>query len=192
LQNVLATRGIGKTIEECQDVIERFFDSYPSLKRLLQQYKKFIMDTHVAVSIFGRVRVFEEVRGEDEEAIAKALRAGCNHLIQATASDMMLVALIVIERWMRAENLESILVSTVHDSLVIDCVREELPQVHEIVMSVLNNFPDVFAAMFGADYDMSWMTLPFTGDCSVGLDYLNQIAIGKGSPDWDKLLAACV
>ena len=147
------------------------------------------MDTHVAVSLFGRVRVFEEVRGDDEEAKAKALRAGCNHLIQSTASDMMLTALIVIESMMRSEGLESILVSTVHDSLVIDSVRDELPVVHGIVTDVLNNFPTVFKAMFGADYDTSWMIVPFTGDCEVGSDYLSVKKIPGKNIDWDKLLA---
>lgn len=189
LQNVLAMKDIYRKIEECQEIIELFFDTYPVLRRFLQYYKQFITDTHVAVSIFGRVRVFEEVRGDDEEAKAKALRAGCNHLIQATASDMMLIALVVIESMMRSENLESILVSTVHDSLVIDCVREELPIVHGIVTDVLNNFPDVFRHMFGPDYDTSWMIVPFTGDTECGTNYLSVRKIPKNDIDWDKLLA---
>jgi len=190
LQNVLIAREIYKTLEECQTIIEAFFDAYPALLRLLQKYKRFIMDTHLAVSIFGRVRVFEEVLGDDEEAKAKALRAGCNHLIQSTASDMMLVALFVIETMMREADLESILVSTVHDSLVIDCVQTELSQVHQIVDDVLNNFPNVFRAVFGDDYDTSWMIVPFTGDCEVGLDYLTTRKIPKTNIDWDKLLVA--
>lgn len=190
LQSVLAMQGIYKTVEECKDIIDRFFASYPALKRLLQEYKRFIMDSHVAVSIFGRVRVFEEVRGDDEEAIAKALRAGCNHLIQSTASDMMLTALVCIEGLMRQANLESILVSTVHDSLVIDAVKEEVPTVHGIVTDVLNNFPDVFKGAFGDDYDTSWMLVPFAGDCEVGPDYLSLKKIPNKDIDWDKLLAS--
>ena len=188
LQNVLAAKSIYLSIEECQSIIESFFDSYPSLRKLLQYYKRFILDTGVAVSVFGRVRIFEEVFGSDEESKAKALRAGCNHLIQSTASDMMLMALHVIEQWMREEGLESILVSTVHDSLLIDCIRSELPKVHEIVTSVLNNFPTVLPAIFGDDYDTSWMLVPFAADCEIGTDYLSTKKIPKGDIDWDKLL----
>lgn len=189
LQNVLAMKSIYKKIEECEHIIEMFFSSYPSLRRLLEEYKRFILDTHVAVSLFGRVRIFEEVRGDDEEAKAKALRAGCNHLIQSSASDMMLTALVVIETMMRDAGLESLLVSTVHDSLVIDAVRDELPEVHRIVIAVLNNFPGVFKAVFGDDYDTSWMIVPFTGDCEVGADYLTTRKIPKKDIDWHKLLA---
>jgi DNA polymerase I-like protein with 3'-5' exonuclease and polymerase domains len=76
LQNTLAARSIYLPIEECEKIIESFFDSYPALKLHLQHYKHFIMESAVAVSIFGRVRIFEEVHSDDREAISKALRAG--------------------------------------------------------------------------------------------------------------------
>ena len=189
LQNVLAMKGIFKEIEECQEIIELFFNSYPSLRSLLQYYKRFILDNLCAVSIFGRVRFFEEARSEDGEQQSKALRAGCNHLIQSTASDMMLIALFVIEDLMREADLESLLVSTVHDSLVIDAITEELPQIHEIVDMVLNNFPSVLRQVLGDDYDTSWMLVPFAGDSEVGHDYFHMKKIPKKNIDWHELLA---
>ena len=189
LQNVLAMRDIDKPIEECEEIIELFFDSYPAIRSLLRFYKKFIEDNGVAVSIFGRVRVFEEVFGDDNEAKSKALRAGCNHLIQSTASDMMLTALFCIEALMREANLESILVSTVHDSLLIDCVRDELPTVHQIVTDVLNNFPEVFKLVYGDDFDTSWLTVPFCGDSEYGNDYLHMHKLGSKAVDWDAVMA---
>lgn len=189
LQTTLANNGIYLPLEECEVIIDSFFNSYPSLQRHLQLYKKFIMEKAVAVSIFGRVRVFEEVRGEDKEFISKALRAGCNHLIQATASDMMLVALIVIEALMQDAGLESMLVSTVHDSLLIDAVRSELPVLHEIVYWVLNNFHEVLPSYFGPQYDTSWMLVPFAGDCELGVNYYDMTKVEAENNDWDKLLA---
>jgi DNA polymerase-1 len=169
--------------------LESFFDAYPALRRYLSYYKNFILNNGVAVSILGRVRIFEEVFGDNEEAKAKALRAGCNHLIQSTASDMMLICLMVIEACMRNEGLESILVSTVHDSLVIDAMRHELPSVHGIVNEVLNNIPGVMTAVFGDNYDTSWCIVPFSGTTEVGLNMLDTRPIPSGTVDWDALLA---
>jgi DNA polymerase I-like protein with 3'-5' exonuclease and polymerase domains/uracil-DNA glycosylase len=188
LQTTLAARSIYLPIEDCEKIIASFFDAYPALKKHLQHYKQFIKDTGVAVSIMGRVRIFEEVFSEDKEAISKALRAGCNHLIQSTASDMMLIALVAIEQLMREADLESILVSTVHDSLLIDALQEELPKIHEIVTLVLNNFDQVLPAYFGDDYDTSWMIVPFAGDCEVGMNYLDSKQVPKSNIDWDALL----
>lgn len=189
LQTSLASQGIYMTLEECENILESFFDAYPSLRRYLSYYKNFILNNGVAVSILGRVRIFEEVFGDNDEAKAKALRAGCNHLIQSTASDMMLVCLMVIEACMRNEGLESILVSTVHDSLVIDSMRHELDAVHGIVDEVLNNIPSVLKAVFGDHYDTSWCVVPFAGDSEVGPNMLDAKKISH-NPDWDALLAA--
>jgi DNA polymerase I-like protein with 3'-5' exonuclease and polymerase domains/uracil-DNA glycosylase len=191
LQTTLANSKIYLPIEECEDILYSFFDSYPTLKRYLGVYKKFIMSTRVAVSLLGRVRILEDALSADSELASKALRAGCNHLIQATASDMMLTCLIAIENIMRDRGLESILVSTVHDSLLIDAVKDELVEIHDIVDTVLNNIPDVMQIMFGDDFDLSWMIVPFAGDCEVGPDYkhMNKIPL-KGEVDWDKLLKA--
>jgi DNA polymerase I-like protein with 3'-5' exonuclease and polymerase domains len=188
LQTSLANRQIYRTIEECERVIDAFFDSYPAVRDFLSYYKRFIEDNQVAVSIFGRVRVFEEVLSQDQEAKSKALRAGCNHVIQSTASDMVLIGLYVVEQMMREAGLNSILVSTVHDSLVFDALRSELPQIHEITGLVLNNLPDVFKTCFGEDYDTSWMLVPFACDSEVGPNYGAMRGVGK-NPDWDKLLA---
>ena len=191
LQTSLAQQGVYMSIEECESILENFFDSYPALRSYLSNYKRFIMDKGVAVSILGRVRIFEEIFSDDNEAINKALRAGCNHLIQSTASDMMLIMLCAIEHLMRKADLESMLVSTVHDSLLIDSVREELPIIHEISSEVLNNMPDVFKAFFGDDFDTSWMIVPFAGDAEVSpWNYLDMTSVpGKGAVDWDRLLA---
>lgn len=189
LMTVLASSKVYKSLEECEEILEKFFRAYPGLKDYLGYYKKFIANNGVAVSLLGRVRVFEEVFGEDKEAKAKALRAGCNHLIQSTASDIMLICLIAIEDMMREYGLQSIMVSTVHDSLLIDALRSELDEVHEIVDYVLNNIPDVLKLYFGHDYDTSWILVPLTGDCEVGLNYLDMNKIpAEGPIDWDELL----
>lgn len=188
LQTSLAQNGVYLELDECEKIIETFFDAYPALRRHISLYKDFILKHGVAVSIFGRVRVFEEVFGDDREAKAKALRSGYNHLIQSSASDMMLVCLTVIERLMRDANLESMLVSTVHDSLVIDAKRSELPVVHEICDQVINNIPQVLKLFFGDDYDDSWIIAPISGDFEVGVDYLNQKKVSGTNPDWDALL----
>ncbi len=189
LQTTLAGQySIYKTLEFCESIIDRFFDSYPMVRRHIQVYKRFICETGRAVSIFGRVRLFEEVYGDDDEARAKAMRAGYNHLIQSTAADMLLVAMIAIEEMMRERDLESILCSTVHDSLLADCVRAELPVVHEIIDLVMNNFKSLLLSMFGDDYDTSWMTLEFAGDQECGTSYGALRTVPKANIDWDKLL----
>jgi DNA polymerase I-like protein with 3'-5' exonuclease and polymerase domains len=189
LMTTLANNGIYRELDVCQSIIDAFFGAYPTLRQFLQIYKRFILNFSAAVSVFGRVRILLDAESDDGEIQSKALRAGCNHIIQSTASDMMLMALVAVEELMRKENMSSILVSTVHDSLVIDGLKEEAQAVHELVMAVLNNFEIVLPRLLGEDYDTSWMTVPFAGDAEIGPNYGDLTAISDES-DWDKLLAA--
>ncbi len=193
LQTTLAESGVFLTLEECERIVDALFDTYPSLRRHIGLYKRFILDNACAVSITGRVRVFEEVFSEDNGLRNKALRSGFNHLIQSTASDLMLICMSVIEFLMRDAGLQSILVSTVHDSIVVDALRSELPIVNEICDSVINNMPDILQEVMGVDYDTSWLrVVPIEGDAEVGVNYLDarKIVPDKitGQIDWDALL----
>jgi len=190
LQTALANGGIFKTLDECEIIINAFFDSYPSLKKLLGYYKRFILDNGCAVSPFGRVRWFEDAFSDDNKIVNKALRSGCNHLIQSTASDMMLMCLCEIERRMREKELKSVLMLTVHDSLLVDAVRSELNDVHQIVTETLENIPSVLSRFFGGQIDLSIFNIvPFGGSYEVGLSYLDsKVIVGGTAPDWDKLL----
>ena len=189
LQTTLAEEAVYLPLEECERIVEALFDTYPKMREHIGLYKQFILDSGVAVSLSGRIRVFEDVDSNDNQLVSKALRSGFNHLIQPTASDMLLACAVVIESAMDEAGLESILVSTVHDSLVSDVVRDELPQVHEICMGVLNNIPEVLELTWGQGFDSSWLhTLPFAADAEVGLNYLDMHKIEGDSPDWNELL----
>jgi hypothetical protein len=185
LQSTLAEAGVYMSIEECERTVNAFFDTYPSMRRHIGLYKGFIQQHGCAVSLTGRVRVFDEVHSEDRGIQSKALRSGVNHLIQSSASDMMGLSMVAIEQLMRSENLESVLVSTVHDSIVVDVVRDELPRVHDICLSVLNSMPDVVSAMLGPSFDASWMyVVPLTADSEVGINYADAFKLAD-NPDWD-------
>lgn len=188
LQTTLSGDQIYKSIEWCEDVLEAFFDGYPSLRDFLGYYKDFILRYGVAVSIFGRVRTLDEAFSESLEARSKAQRSGCNHVIQATASDLMMISLRVIENVMRAEKLRSRFISTVHDSLVVDCLKRELPAVHEICVSVLDNLPSVLQSVFGDDYDTSWMIVPFAGSAEAGKNYLDKTVVPNYNPNWNEIM----
>jgi uracil-DNA glycosylase family 4 len=187
-QSALALQGIYISLEEAQQHVNNFFDTYPFLKLHIGRYKQFIIDNGRAVSVMGRVRIFEDVYSDDPKIVSKACRSGFNHLVQSSASDIMMLCLAAIEHLMRAEGLESLLMTTVHDSLGIDAIRDEVPKIHSIVEPVLSNIPEVLQMMLGSTYDTSWCICPMEGDSSLGLTYADEIKIPKGNNiDWDRV-----
>jgi DNA polymerase-1 len=192
LQSSLAEEGVYLPLEECERIVEALFDTYPGLRKHIGLYKRFIMNHGCAVSITGRVRALEDVHSDDGGRVSKALRSGFNHLIQPTASDMLLCAMTVAENLMRQAGLESVLVSTVHDSVVADVLRDEVPKVFEICDGVMNNMPEVMELVLGEEFDSSWTrVVPFAGDAEIGKNYLEALKIVPdkvtGNVDWDRL-----
>ena len=194
LQNSLAEEGVYLDIEECERIVDGMFDTYPRLRQYIGLYKRFIMKHGCAASVFGRVRPLEDVYSEDPGRLNKALRSGFNHLIQSTASDLMLSCCAIIDDLFYDRGLQSILVSTVHDSIVIDARRNELPVIHELCSAVINNMPEVLPYIFGNSVDLSWMTVvPLEGDAEVGATYFSPVKVIEDpvtkQVDWDRLLS---
>ena len=60
-------------------------------------------------------------------------RVAMNSPIQGTAADIMKIAMIGVNRRLKEQNLKSRLVLQVHDELLIEAYRPELPEVEKIL-----------------------------------------------------------
>lgn len=69
---------------------------------------------------------------------------------------------------MRANSLKSILVSTVHDSLVVDAVNDEIERVNQLMHSVFNDLPKNVLKLFGIK-----LPIPFPCETKMGPNMLH-------------------
>ena len=68
---------------------------------------------------------------------SNAERMAINTPIQGTAADMIKVAMINIDKAMRAKNYKSKMILQVHDELVFDVYRPELEEVKSLVQDLM-------------------------------------------------------
>jgi DNA polymerase-1 len=97
-------------------------------------------------NIYNQIRYFENViKGEklSEQALAAIGRESKNCAIQGQNGQMVKLALVNIFNYIRANNLKSFLISTVHDEIVVEVVEGE--EVHcEIYKKFMQNAGDYF------------------------------------------------
>ena len=62
-----------------------------------------------------------------------------NAPIQGTAADIMKYAMIAVQNKIKELNLKSKMVAQVHDELIIDCVKEEVEIVSNILKETMSN-----------------------------------------------------
>lgn len=126
-----------RTIDECQEIIDNYFDSYPSVKQLMLSSHTQAKAHGIVYNLFGRPRRIPEalnipqVYGKSSHsklpaAIRNLLNLAMNHPIQSTgASIMNRAAIACYESCRELESLDPAwkevkLVMQVHDELILE------------------------------------------------------------------------
>jgi DNA polymerase-1 len=87
-----------------------------------------------------------------------AERNAINAPIQGSAADMIKVAMIKIHQWMKEEKLKSKMIMQVHDELVFDAHKEELPILKEKISEyMINAIPMEVPMEVGMGFGDNWL-----------------------------------
>ena len=167
LMSALKKDGVFLTLDECADLIRRYFAARPKLKEGIEKLEAEVRQRGFLESFTGRRRHIPEVFSENEEIVARALRQSVNFPIQCGASEMTLMSLVLIWREMRRRRYRSRMILTVHDSLVFDLHVDEAFEVLALAKHTMENLPRLSDAVLPG-LDWSWLNVPLVADCDVG------------------------
>jgi len=158
----------GLPIEEANETIRQYYDKFPEVLEYRERCAKFLQQHGYIETPFGRRRYINMSGSEAERA--KAVREAVNTPVQSAASDITLMALILINHYLQLEGFESFTVNTVHDSIVLDVVPAELEDVAELCVDVMENIA-LYASEHMPHLDFSWLRAPLRADVDVGTHY---------------------
>lgn len=149
-------------MSRAEHIIETYKDVYPGVFEYMEFVNEFIKSNEYAYTIFGRRRNLPDVTSSDFSVVNRAFRQGLNFTIQSTASDILLCGLLGIYQRFKAANLDSRIVSTVHDSIELIAPYNELEEACTIIYEELVNYP-YMKDKFNIHFDV-----PFSIDAEVG------------------------
>lgn len=121
------------TRREAQEYIERYFETYPGIKKFLDDAVAHAKENGYVTTLFGRRRPIPELSSSNFMQRQFGERIAMNSPIQGTAADIMKIAMINVDRELRKRNLKSRIVLQVHDELLIETLEEEIEEVKEIL-----------------------------------------------------------
>lgn len=119
--------------KEAAKYIEDYFKTYPGIKTFLDDTVAHAKEIGYVVTLFGRRRPVPELSSSNFMQRSFGERVAMNAPIQGTAADIMKIAMIGVNRRLKEQNLKSRLVLQVHDELLIEAYRPELPEVEKIL-----------------------------------------------------------
>lgn len=121
------------TKKEAANYIESYFETYPGIKRFLDDAVDHAKEMGYVVTLFGRRRPVPELSSGNFMQRAFGERVAMNAPIQGTAADIMKIAMIGVNRALKANHMKSKMVLQVHDELLIEAHESEVEQVKEIL-----------------------------------------------------------
>ncbi|HKL94603.1 MAG TPA: DNA polymerase I, partial [Clostridia bacterium] len=122
---------------KAKEFIENYFASYPAVKSYLDGNIEFARKNGYAITMCGRRRRLEGINASNYLVRSGAERMAMNTPLQGSASDVIKIAMINVER--RLENMQSKMILQVHDELIIDATPSEAEAVEKILIEEMEN-----------------------------------------------------
>jgi DNA polymerase I-like protein with 3'-5' exonuclease and polymerase domains len=124
------------TYEMAQDFLARYWKAHPSVRRWALSVRREAIVHRRVRGLLGRVRHIPVMDPESKEG-QHQLRQAVNFPVQWGAAAITYMALNRVRLALRG--MRSDLIATVHDSMVLDCPKEEAVEVCGIVQSICEN-----------------------------------------------------
>jgi len=121
------------TRKEASQYIDNYFNTYPGIKKFLDDAVIHAKEHGYVTTLFGRRRPVPELSSSNFMQRSFGERVAMNAPIQGTAADIMKIAMNGVNRRLKESNMKSRLVLQVHDELLIEAHLEEVDAVKEIL-----------------------------------------------------------
>lgn len=152
---------LGITPFEAQDFIDRYFATYPDVKKYMDDTVKFAYAHGYVETLHGRKRYLSSGLLSTNSKIQEAAqRAAINAPIQGTAADIMKIAMVRLQNDFTKNNIKSKIIIQVHDELVIETVNTEIEDVKILVKKAMElDQPFLVPLKIDIFAGKSWMEL---------------------------------
>lgn len=187
--------GIGCDLKQAGRLKQGLFDGCTGLSSWFQQCYDYVDKHHEITTVFGRTIPINMKNFKGEEDKEANHRRSVNYSVQSPASDLVSDSIGRIYRLFKGRNIKSIIVGSVHDSILVDIYPGELPTIIKIIKYVCEvechklyqwiKCPIIVDTSFGT----SW------GGCidfKVGYDSRGYILKGDGlRKDFSSIFSVC-
>ena len=116
---------------EAQSFMDKFFNSYPYVKKYINDTISFTRQHGYIETLYGRRRYLPKINSLDDKERSEAERMAVNSSIQSPSADITAFALQKISSYIEKYHKDAFLVGTVHDSILIDTKEEQVYDVSQ-------------------------------------------------------------
>lgn len=156
--------GVIVTDKEAENARIAYFELYPELVAWHRRQVREVQQYRAVRTPTGRIRHLPDIDSPDKDLRGRAERQAINTPVQSFASDMTLLAMIVIDS--KIEEMypgKAMLVGQVHDAIMLEVDEDVALEVGKLVKQCMEIVPKVLAKYFRIKLD-----LPIVADVEIG------------------------
>lgn len=119
------SKDIGVTVKEADAFLKNYLDAFPKVSSYMDKTIADAKERGYVSTLFGRRRALPELASSNFNVRSSGERMARNTPIQGTAADVIKLAMVRVWKRLRAEKLDSRLILTVHDELIVEAPEAE-------------------------------------------------------------------
>ena len=127
------SRDLNVSKKEAEKYIENYFETYPDVKKYMDDLVETGKSKGYVASLYGRRRPIPELSSKNFMQRQFGERIAMNSPIQGTAADIIKIAMIRVHDRLKKGNYRSRLILQIHDELLVETHQEEIAEVTEIL-----------------------------------------------------------
>lgn len=143
---------------EAKELIDGYFNTYPDVKRYMDNAIQRAKETGYVETIFGRKRYLADINSQNSVVRGYAERNAINAPIQGSAADIIKIAMVKIQDRISHENLRTRMTMQVHDELNFSVPSDEIEIARKVVVEEMENAVQ--------------LNVPLIADCGIGANWL--------------------
>ncbi len=131
------SRELGISQKMAKTIIDQYFTRYSGVKRFIDETIEYARQMKKVSTELGRIRFLPDIDSPNKNVRAFAERTAVNTRIQGTAADLIKLAMIRADRFLRNGGMRSAMLLTVHDELVFEVPEDELTPIRTEVKEIM-------------------------------------------------------
>ena len=124
---------VGISRAEARDVIDDYYKTYKGIKKFMEDTPEVAREQGFVTSLCGRRRYFPSITDRNYAVRSRAERESINMPIQGSASDIVKIAMLRVDKALRREGLKTRMIMQVHDELLFECPKDEKKRAMEVI-----------------------------------------------------------
>lgn len=128
---------------QAHEFIQNYFAEFPKVKDYIHDTVEFARKNGYVETITHRRRYLPDINAKSFSQRSFAERTAMNTPIQGSAADIIKIAMINMDRELKKRDLKARMLLQIHDELVFEAPKEEIPVLKELVPKVMDSAVDL-------------------------------------------------